>query len=331
MNGLLFAFLSFAPEAASSAAAREDAIFAGLLIVCGLVAAALLVANLTFLIRYRRGSPASRAPLTFKTWKLETTWITATTMVFLGFFFWGGTAYLDETRAPANTYDITVVGRQWMWDIRHPNGRREFDELHVPVGRAVRLLLSSEDVIHSFFVPAFRVKLDVVPGKTSSLWFKPTKEGVYRLFCTQFCGTKHSMMTGSVVVLAPEAYADWLATGNTNADVVARGREIFLTRGCSGCHSPQSPIHAPMLEGLFDRSVPLSDGTFVTADDRYLRDSILQPQREVVAGYQPVMPSFEGVISENDLLDVVTYIKSLRNAPPPVATPQPLPPEAQLQ
>ncbi|MGH8017934.1 MAG: c-type cytochrome, partial [Opitutaceae bacterium] len=178
----------------------------------------------------------------------------------------------------------------------------------------------------SFFVPAFRLKQDVVPGKPVSLWFEPTREGVYHLFCAEFCGTKHSEMNGTIVALAPEAYAEWLASGDSGYTAIDHGRQLFLRHGCSGCHAPASPVRAPMLEGIFGRQVPLDNQAFVLADDRYIRDSILQPQREIAAGYEPVMPSYDGVISENDLLDLIAYIKSLRDEPAPVVTPQPLPP-----
>jgi cytochrome c oxidase subunit 2 len=257
-----------------------------------------------------------RAPLPIAEWKVETVWLFGTTAGFLGFFFWGSSIYLDAEHAPAGADEIVVVGRQWMWDVRHPNGRREFDELHVPVGRPIRLLLSSEDVIHSFFVPAFRFKQDAVPGKIVSAWFEPTRPGVYALLCAQFCGTKHSGMTGRIVVLTPEDYAAWLAKGEGGGDLAARGQRLFVRYGCSGCHAANSIVRAPPLEGLFGRDVPLADGTFVHADEQYLVDSMLEPAKQVAAGYAPVMPVFKGVIPEGDLLELVAYLKSLRAVEP---------------
>jgi len=274
---------------ASSIAPRVDHLFLALVIVSGVLVIVLIVTNLFFLVRYRRGSNAVRPPRAAEG-KIETIWITGTTGGFLVFFFWGARLYVDLERPPAEAQEIQVVGRQWMWDVRQPNGRREFDELHVPTGQAIRLLLTSEDVIHSFFVPAFRVKQDVVPGKTVSLWFEATKAGVYRLFCTQFCGTKHAEMSGEVIALPPEAYAAWLAEGNRDGDAIARGRQLFVRYGCAGCHAASSSFHAPALDGLYRRRVALADGSFVEADDQYLRDSILEPTKQVVAGYSPVMP-----------------------------------------
>jgi cytochrome c oxidase subunit II len=198
-----------------------------------------------------------------------------------------------------------------MWDIRHPNGRREFDQLHIPIHTPIRLLLSSEDVIHSFFVPAFRVKQDAVPGKTVSAWFEATKTGTYHLFCTQYCGTEHSGMVGEVIAMTPEAYAQWLATGNAVATLPTRGRALFVRYGCSGCHAPSSPIHAPPLEGVYNSLQPVENRQFVRADLKYLRDSILIPDQHIVAGYQNIMPSFKGVIPESDLLELVSYLESL--------------------
>jgi cytochrome c oxidase subunit 2 len=305
----------------SSLAPRVDAVFLGLLVLSGVLIALLLALNLTFLIRYRRGSRASRAPLRVAVWKIEAGWISVTTLVFLGFFVWGASVYLDLERPPVNATVIDVVARQWMWDIRHGNGRREFDTLHVPVGQPVRLSLTSEDVIHSFFVPAFRVKQDVVPGKTINTWFEATQPGTYHLFCSQYCGTKHAGMVGEVIAQAPEDYAAWLASGNVNGEFADRGRRLFLRYGCSGCHAPGSTVHAPALEGLYGRRVPLEGGGFIEVDEAYLRDSILEPTKQVAAGYPNVMPAFKGVIPEGELLDLVTYLKSLRQDPAPTPAP----------
>jgi cytochrome c oxidase subunit 2 len=313
---------------ASSLAPRFDTLFNLLLLASAALVAVLVALNLTFLIRYRRGSSASRAPLRFAAWKLEAGWIAATLVVFVGFFFGGAWLYLDQERPPRGAYVIDVVGRQWMWDIRHPNGRREFDTLHVPIHTPIRLRLSSEDVIHSFFVPAFRVKQDVVPGRTISAWFEATRAGTYRLFCTQYCGTEHSGMVGEVVAMAPEDYARWLAAGNAPLNVPGRGRQLFVRYGCSGCHAASSSVHAPRLEGVYGSLQPIENRQFIRADARYLRDSILLPSQHIVAGYQNLMPSFQGTIPENDLLDLIEYLKSLANPSPAGAeTPPALPPQ----
>jgi cytochrome c oxidase subunit 2 len=296
---------------ASTVAPRVDGIFAVLLVFSVVLVVGLVAANLYFLIRYREQSDAPRPKLKISTAKLETGWIAATTVVFVGFFFLGARVYLDEERPSAAALQIQVTGRQWMWDVRHPNGRREFDELHVPAGQEVRLAMTSEDVIHSFFVPAFRLKQDVVPGKPVTLSFNATQPGRYHLFCAEFCGTKHSGMTGEVVVMAPEEYLRWLNSGNVVDDLAMRGRALFVKYNCCGCHDQPAAVHAPPLGQLAGGIVPLRDNRFVTADDAYLRDSILQPAKDVVAGYDPIMPSYQGVIPDADLLDLIAYLKSL--------------------
>lgn len=305
---------------ASGFSARVDATFFGLLGASAAVVLLLVALNLIFLVRYRRGSRAPRGPLPISTWKIEAGWIGATTLGFLGIFAWGVGPYLDLERPPAGAYAIDVVARQWMWDVRQPNGRREFGSLHVPVGRPVLLRLTSEDVIHSLFIPAFRIKQDVVPGKTTRIWFEPTRPGTYALFCTQFCGTKHAGMLAEVVAQTPEDYAAWLEEGNIAPALADRGRRLFVRYGCSGCHASSAAVHAPPLEGLYGKRVPLDGGAFVPADDAYVRDSILEPAKQIAAGYAPIMPSFKGVIPEGDLLELIAYVKSLARA-----TPAPLP------
>jgi cytochrome c oxidase subunit 2 len=316
------ATLSEQLPAASNFAPRVDAVFGGLLIAGGVMVTLLTALTLTFLIRYRRGAVANRAAVRVATWKIETAWTVATTLVFVGFFFWGASVYLDMKRIPvaADATAINVVGRQWMWDIRYPDGRREFNVMHVCVNRPVRLLLSAEDVIHSFFVPAFRLKQDLVPGKVVSAWFEPTRTGTYALFCAQYCGTEHAAMLGRIIVLSAPDYAAWVAEGGpgvtvagakTNPPLPGSGRRLFVQYGCSICHDPDAAIHGPSLVGLYGQQVRLSDGTFVRADDQYLRDSILYSTQQVVAGYPPVMPSYHGVIGEPDVLELIGYLKSL--------------------
>lgn len=317
MDGLL-------PEA-SSMAPRIDATFFSLVALSAAVVALLGGLNLTFLVRYRRGAAASRTPVRIATWKIETAWIVATTLVFVVIFVVGARAYLDQERPPAEAYVISVVARQWMWDIRQPNGRREFNSLHVPIGRPVRLEMTSEDVIHSLFIPAFRIKQDVVPGRTVDTWLEATRPGTYHLFCTQYCGTEHARMVGEVIVQTPEDYAAWLAAGSGMQSATDRGRQLFLRYGCSGCHAPASVVSAPPLGGIYGKTIPLDNGQFVTVDGAYLRDSILEPGKQVAAGYKPVMPSFKGIISESDLLDLVAYLKSLAD-PALTSTPVPTPP-----
>ncbi len=207
--------------------------------------------------------------------------------------------------------ELHVVGKQWMWKIQHPQGKREINELHLPLGVPVKLLMTSQDVIHSFFIPAFRVKQDVLPDRFSTVWMVPSKLGTYHLFCTQFCGTSHSRMVGRVIVMTPTEYQQWLISGEQTESPVQTGARLFRQYGCSGCHVGSPVVRAPSLEGVYGSVVPLEGGRTVIADDRYLRDSILLPNSEVVAGYAPVMPTFQGRISEDDLMALISYLKSL--------------------
>jgi cytochrome c oxidase subunit 2 len=206
--------------------------------------------------------------------------------------------------------EIHVVAKQWMWKTQHPGGAREIDALHVPVNRSIRLLMNSEDVIHSFYVPAFRIKQDVVPGATEQLLFKAVKTGTYRLTCAEYCGTRHSEMTGKIVVMEPQDFAKWLAEQPEGDALAERGAALYTRLGCSGCHEQTGTIRAPDLHGIYGKPVPLSDGRVVTADDAYIRDSILEPRKDVVAGFAPIMPSFAGKASESDLLALLAWFRT---------------------
>src|ERR1043165_1702558 len=203
-----------------------------------------------------------------------------------------------------------------MWKVKHQEGNREINELHIPVGRPVKLTLGSEDVIHSFFIPAFRVKQDVVPGRFSTEWFRPTRPGEYHLFCAEYCGMDHSKMVGTVYVMAPAAYQVWLNQSATGDTLAQSGAALFRTLGCSGCHVGSSAIRSPRLEGLYGRLVPLQNGQIVRADDKYIRDSILLPASQITAGYQPLMPTFQGRITEEELFQLIAYVKSIANKQP---------------
>jgi cytochrome c oxidase subunit 2 len=215
--------------------------------------------------------------------------------------------------------DIYVVGKQWMWKIQHVEGVREINELHVPVGRPVRLTMTTEDVIHSFFVPAFRVKADVVPGRYTTVWFEATKTGSFHLFCAEYCGTKHSGMIGQIVVMEPRDYQDWLAGGSGGGSMAARGEKLFNELACNTCHQAGPTQRGPSLAGLAGSTVTLKDGRQVTADDNYIRESILNPAVRVLSGYDPIMPVYQGLVSEEGLLSLITYIKSLPPGPAEVS------------
>jgi cytochrome c oxidase subunit 2 len=268
-----------------------------------------------FAVYYRRGHKVDRSNPPEENLTIEIIWTTIPGLLVMATFIWATSVYFINQRAPAGAMEVYVVGKQWMWKLQHPSGRWEMNQLHVPVGKPVRLIMTSEDVIHSFYVPAFRVKQDVVPGRYSTLWFEPTKVGQYHLFCAEYCGTKHSGMVGSVFVMEPADYEKWLRTGNVPGSMASKGEQLFRELGCSGCHGGNSSVRAPLLDGLYNRPVAIEapDGSTRTliADERYIRDSVLLPEAEVAAGYKPIMPTFKGKISEEDLLQIMEYIKSL--------------------
>jgi cytochrome c oxidase subunit II len=304
-------WLPFWRPGASPHAADVDLLFTCLLLTSMLVVGLLLVLLVTFAVRYRAGSNADRGDRIRKSWHWEVSWTAATLLIFLALFAWGAALYLHLYETPDHALAIYVVAKQWMWKAQHPGGQREINELHIPVQQPVRLIMASQDVIHSFFVPAFRVKHDVVPGRFQDLWFRPTKTGVFQLLCAEFCGTDHSRMTGRIVVLEPAEYEGWLARQDVSGTLADEGGNLFRELGCSGCHMAGSTVRAPPLEGLYGKPVPLQDGTVTLADERYIRDSILLPRSQITAGYQPLMPSFAGKINEEDLIRLVAYIKSL--------------------
>jgi cytochrome c oxidase subunit 2 len=263
-----------------------------------------------FIVRYRAGAVVDRSAPPIRNAWLEAAWIGIPLAIFLVFGVWGAYDYSALYRSPANAVPVYIVAKQWMWKLQHANGRREIDELHLPVGRPVRLIMTSQDVIHSFFAPALRVKQDVVPGRYTAISFTPTVAGEYPLLCAEYCGTQHSHMAGRIVVMGEADYSRWLAAGTEVPGLASRGFELFRTFGCSGCHSAQSSVHAPDLAGLIGRTVHLADGRTLVADETYVRDSILLPKKDVVAGFEPIMPSFAGQISEEDIAAVIHYIRS---------------------
>jgi cytochrome c oxidase subunit 2 len=297
-------------ESASTAAPRTDALFTSMLVLCGVVALLLAGTMVFFAIRYREGSSANRDDPPIKGLGLEVTWTLVPLAIFIGLFGWAAYDFVQLYRVPANALPIYVVGKQWMWKLQHGNGKREINELHVPVGQPVQLIMSSQDVIHSFYVPAFRIKQDVVPGRYTSLWFQATEAGDYHLFCAEYCGTAHADMIGHVVAMPPADYARWLGSGTAQPSLARQGLRLFRELGCSGCHMPGSTIEAPMIQGLIGRTVHLQDGRSLIADENYVRDSVLLPLKDIVAGYQPVMPSFKGQVSEEDLMALIAYVKS---------------------
>lgn len=296
------------PASASTAATQLDRLMLALTLFLGAVLFIIFALLVTFCIRYRRGANVDRSHSPARSRRVELAWTLGPLLIFLCIYAWAAYDFLDLARVPADAMPVFVVAKQWMWKLEHANGRREISELHVPVGRPVRMVMTSQDVIHSFYVPAFRIKQDVVPGRYTTVWFEATKAGEYDLFCAEYCGTQHSLMRGRVVVMAPADFAAWLDRGSAQPSMAQRGYALFRSYGCSGCHDAQSTVHAPPLEGLPGRTVALTDGRSVVADDTYLRDSVLLPARDVVAGYAPIMPSYAGQIDEADLLAIIEYL-----------------------
>jgi cytochrome c oxidase subunit II len=305
------AWLPFWPRDASTTAAAVDAIAVSEFIVIALVLLLVFGMMFTFAIKYRQGSKADRSHLARKTWWFEIGWTSATLLAFLVLFAIGARAYLFLYQPPKADLELYVVGKQWMWKVQYPGGQREIDSVHLPLGKTVRVLLGSEDVIHSFYIPAFRVKHDVVPGTYETFWFKPTELGSFRLECSEFCGTGHANMIGAVHVLTPADYTRWLSGQNAGQTLAQEGEALFRRYGCSGCHSARSVVHAPLLDGLYGSYVHLADGRTVFADERYIRDCILLPASQRVAGYPPVMPNFSGQIPEHELMKLIAYIQSI--------------------
>ncbi len=305
------------PEQASSTAHSVDQLLLLLTVICGSVGLLVAFLLIYFSIRYRRRPgdvspppPTQSAPL------LEWFWTLAPLPLFMLIFVSGAVVYLKAYRGPPDAAVIYGIGKQWMWKFQHPEGQREINSLHVPVGTNVKMLLTSEDVIHSFFVPAFRIHMDVLPERFTSVCFEPTKAGTYHLFCSQYCGTGHSTMVGEVVALEPADYQRWLQS-KAEGSLALRGRQAFLKYRCISCHSADENARGPVLEAIFNRTIPLRNGTTVVADEEYLRESIVNPSAKIVAGYEPIMPTFEGIVNAEDLVALIGYIKSLEKGGTP--------------
>ena len=299
------------PDSASTVAGDVDAIYFAALAVAAFFSLLIAVAVLFLAIRYKRTSPEQVGVPERANWILEIAWSVIPLVILLGLFWWGARVFFTLSRPPSHAVEYFAVGKQWMWKFQHPEGNREINQLHVPVGTAIRLRMTSEDVIHSFYVPAFRVKADAIPGRYTSVWFQATKTGTFQLYCTEYCGAEHSRMSGQVIVMEPHEYATWLHAGTAGQPMLASGAELFTQLACNTCHRDDSAERAPKLQGLFGTTVQLHDGASATVDEGYLRESILTPAEKIVAGYQPVMPTYQGQISEEQLLQLITYIKSL--------------------
>jgi cytochrome c oxidase subunit 2 len=304
------------PEQASTMAGRVDALYLFLIAISVFFGTLIATLVVTFAVKFRRRSRDERPPAIHGSTALELAWTLIPLGIVMVIFLWGAEVFFAMARVPPGTMSVYVVGKRWMWKTQHMTGQREINELHVPVGVPVKLTLTSEDVIHSFFVPAFRVKKDVVPGRYVTAWFQGTRAGTYHLFCAEYCGTKHSGMIGSVTVMEPAAFQSWLSGGATGTSLAAAGEKLFTDLACVTCHRGDTEARGPRLEGLFGRPVSLANGERVMADEAYVRESIVNPTAKIVAGFQPVMPAYQGLVSEEGLMQLVAYIESLGGTAP---------------
>jgi cytochrome c oxidase subunit 2 len=304
------------PVAAASNAAAVDYLYLYLCFVSAVMMVLIFSAVAIFAVKYRRKSEDEIPPPIHGSLAVEVTWSVLPFLIMLTFFWWGASLYFTNQSPPSNAMDIYIVGKQWMWKMQYPGGQREINELHVPINRPVRLTLASEDVIHSFFIPAFRVKHDVVPGHYQNIWFTPTKPGRYHIFCAEYCGTEHSGMIGWVTVMSDIDYENWLEGGGAGGSMASQGEKLFQQLGCATCHLSDEQGRCPVLRGVYGSRVLLADGRTTLADDAYIRESILNPNAKIVAGFRPdIMPTFQGQISEEGLLQLIVYIKSLATRP----------------
>jgi cytochrome c oxidase subunit 2 len=300
------------PAEASGISPYVDALYVFLLLMTFVGTALVAVLLLVFSIRYRREKNPVATQIEGST-LLEATWTIIPLAIFLVAFVWGALLYFRIYDPPANAMNIYVVGKQWMWKAEHPGGQHEIDALHVPMGQPVQLTMISQDVFHSFSIPDFRIKREVIPGRYSTVWFEATQVGTYHLFCTQYCGTQHSGMVGEVTVLTPGDYKKWLQESTSGMSLAQNGERLFASMGCNSCHSGDATARGPNLAGVYGSKLTLTDGSQVAVDDAYLRDSILNPSMHVTAGFAPIMPTYQGQISEDGLIDLVEFIKNMQS------------------
>jgi cytochrome c oxidase subunit II len=308
--------LPFQPEQASSIARSVDQLYLFLTAITLFFTVLIFSVIFYFMIKYRRRSPDERPKAIEGSFPLEVLWTAIPTLIVALIFVWSSVLYFRNAEPPKGAMEIFVTGKQWMWKVEHPEGQREINELHVPLGRPVKLTMTSEDVIHDFFVPAFRVKKDVLPGRYTTLWFEATKVGTFHLFCAQYCGAFHAGMIGSIIVQEPDEYERWLAGGAPGESVEQAGEKVFQASGCPTCHVADGTGLGPSLLGVYGNPVKLTTGETVTADDAYMRESILLPKAKIVLGYSPIMPSFQGQMTDEQLNNVIAYLRALGKAQP---------------
>src|SRR5215510_14137096 len=321
-------WIPLVPDSASTFSWQVDALYfylSGVTLFFTLLISAVLI---FFVIRYRRRTPFEIPRPIAGSHKLETIWTVIPFVIAMTMFVWGARVYFEQYKATENAIEVYVVAKQWMWKLQHATGQREINELHVPVGRKIKLIMTTEDVIHDFFVPAFRTKADVVPGRYVTLWFEATKTGRYHLLCAEYCGMNHSGMTGSVIVMEPREFDDWLSGNTGNVTPATAGQQLFQTLGCASCHGANGEGgRGPTLIGIFGNTTQLQNGQKVVVNEEYVRESITNPQAKLVNGFGPIMPTFQGQVSEDQLVQLVAYIKSLHGTGPttPTTTGSPAP------
>ena len=307
------------PDQASTLAPEVDNLYFFITAVTAFFAVLVVIFVIVFAVKYRdRTGERVGAPITGSI-PLELGWSIIPFFISMAIFAWATVVFFQIVRAPDQTLEIYSTGKRWMWRFQHVDGQSEINQLHVPLGRPVKVIFTSEDVLHSLYIPAFRIKADAIPGRYSSIWFTPTKAGEYHLFCAEYCGTQHSGMIGTVVVMEPNEYQAWLSGGGGGLTMAARGEQLFQQLGCVGCHLNDGSGRGPSLTGKYGAQEALANGTTVNIDDTYIRESILNPQARLVAGYGPVMPTFQGLVNEEGLMSLIEYIKSLPATGAPAA------------
>ena len=315
-------WIPFVPESASTVSGKVDALYFYLSGVTAFFTLLISGVLIFFVIRYRRRTPFEIPRPIAGSHKLEMLWSVIPFIIAMSMFAWGAQIYFQNSRSPKNANEIYVVGKQWMWKIQHSTGQREINELHVPVGRKIKLIMTSEDTIHDFFIPAFRIKADVLPGKYTTQWFEATRPGTYHLFCAEYCGMNHSGMIGSVIVMQPTEFDNWLSGNASQQSPAVAGQQLFQSLGCVSCHGANGEGgRGPALAGLFGRRVFLTNSQTLTADEGYIRESIENPSAKIVSGFNPIMPTFQGQVTPEQLIQIISFIKSLQVTGPQPATP----------
>jgi cytochrome c oxidase subunit 2 len=307
----MFSGIPLLPEQASTLAPRVDNLYFFITAVTAFFGILTSVVVVWFAVKYRTNDPLAVGARIHGSLPLEIAWSVIPFIISVVIFAWAADVYFDLYRPPDQTLEVYATGKRWMWKFQHLDGKAEINELHVPIGRPVKVTFTSEDVLHSLSLPAFRVKADAIPGRYSSVWFEATKVGAYHIFCAEYCGTRHSGMIGRVVVMEPAAYQGWLTGGGPETTLASRGERLFSDLACNTCHLADGSGRGPSLVNKFGGEEHLASGGTVTVNESYIRESILTPQAKIVAGYQPLMPTFQGLLSEESVMALVEHVKSL--------------------